>query len=159
VRKSPADPTPDKDYPEQGKFATKDVEALKAGALKRRLSSVGYALEDRASAVRALDRGDKLPGLFVRKTDPKPALDFRDHVAMDLVGGPAAILDHAGVILGWIETEGRGRAGKCEDGQTEHGTACQLQDIPPAKILTHRPLLRSTLTGMSITPALAAGQR
>ena len=78
---------------------------------------------------------------------------------MNLVGGPAAILDHAGVILGWIETEGRSRTGKCEDGQTECGTAGQLQDVPSAKILTHRPLLRSALTGVSITPAPAAGQR
>src|SRR4051812_49226605 len=136
----PADSTPDKDYPERRKFATKDIETSRARALKGRLSSVSHAFQDRASAVGALNRGDKLPGLFVRKTYPKPALDLRDHVAMNLVGSPAAILDHAGVIFGWIETEGRRRTGKCEDGQTEHGTAGQLQDIAPTKILIHRPL-------------------
>ena len=93
---------------------------MRAVTSKRRLARVrDDTLEDRAAAIGALNRGDDLPGLFVREADAQLALDFRDHVAVDLVGGTAAILDDTGIVPSGIETECSGGTGnrneRCTD--------------------------------------------
>src|SRR3954470_22045374 len=74
----------------------KDIGFQGAAGLKRCLACISDTLEDRAAAIGALDRSDHLPGLFVRKADAQLALHLRDHVAVNLVGSAAAILDNAG---------------------------------------------------------------
>jgi hypothetical protein len=111
---------------------------------KRSLAGVGNAFEDRASAVRALHSRDQLPCLFVRQADTQLPLHFRNHVAVDLVGGTAAILDNASIIFGWIKTECLGGAGNDKDSQGKQRAAGQTQDIAPVTIRIHRPLPNSS---------------
>src|SRR4051812_15170016 len=123
-----------------------------------RLTRVGNAFEDRASAVRALHGRNHLPRLFVRQADPQLPFHLRNHVAVNLVRGAAAILDNTGIVFGRIVTECPGGAGDDKGSQGKQGAAGQTQDITSVTIRIHRPLPVHH-GSPSITLNIPSGQR